>query len=172
MIRIELLGPPRTKKSHNQIFPITYFDKKTGQKRTMHKVMPSEAYREWFKEAMGSVHQIKSWARQNGVELPVKGQVWVKAIFYCDTAGVGDLVGYEQGLGDWLQEPKIDMKKNPPRMTRDGAGIITDDKNIASWDGSRVRIDRQNPRIEIEIRPYQEHLERVTGHEVYEVKET
>jgi hypothetical protein len=124
----------------------------------------------WFKEAMRSVPQIKAWARQNGVELPMKGQVWVKAIFYLENAIQGDLTGYEQALADWLQAPKINFDAKPPRMTRDGAGIIVDDKNIASWDGSRVRIDRQNPRIEIEIRPYQEHLEMATGMEVYELE--
>lgn len=157
--RIVLLGAPRTKKTSNRIFRIGNFN----------KVMPSEAYMAWFKEAMRSVPEIKSWARKNGVELPLKGQVWVKAIFYLENAIRGDLTGYAQALADWMQEPKINLKVNPPRMTRDGAGLITDDKNIASWDGSRVYIDRQNPRIEIEIRPYQEHLEMVTGHEVYEL---
>lgn len=32
------------------------------------------------------------------------------------------------------------------------AGIIINDRNIVSWDGSRiVGIDKQNPRVEIEI---------------------
>lgn len=160
MIRIELLGPPRTKKTSNRIVRMGTFT----------KVLPSKAYEVWFKEAMRSVPEIKSWARRNGVELPIKGQVWVKAIFYLENAIQGDLTGYEQALADWLQQPKINFEKNPPKMTRDGAGIILDDKNIASWDGSRVRIDRQNPRIEIEIRPYQEHLEMVTGMEIHELE--
>lgn len=168
-IRIVVLGPPRTKKTSNNIINIPYFDKKTGKKRMMNKIMPSEAYQKWFEKAMGMVPDIKAFARREGIELPFKGAVWVKATFYLENAIQGDLTGYMQALGDWLQERQVDFKKNPPKLKRDGAGVITDDKMIASWDGSRVQIDRQDPRIEIEIRPYQEHMEMVTGHEVYEL---
>lgn len=153
MIRIVIPGAPRTKKTHPRIIKVGRF----------HKILPSEAYLEWFEQAMFRVPEIKAWARREGIELPLKGLVEVKAIFYCENLILGDLNGYQQGLGDWLQERKINMKSNPPKLARDGAGIITDDKMIASWDGSRVRIDRQDPRTEIEIRPFQEHLELVSG---------
>lgn len=160
-IRIVIPGAPRTKKTSNRIVKMGKFS----------KVLPSEAFMEWFKEAMRMVPAIKSFARREGIELPFKGPVHVKALFFLENAIQGDLVGYAQAIGDFLQEPKINFKVNPPRLTRDGAGLITDDKMIASWDGSRVRIDRQNPRIEIEIRPYQEHMEMVTGHEIYGLEE-
>lgn len=145
-IRIVIPGAPRTKKTSNRVFRIGNFN----------KVLPSEAYVEWMEVAMRMVPDIKRWARENSVELPFKGQVWVKAIFYCENMILGDLVGYEQGLGDFLQSRR--MNKKGTKLIHDGAGIITDDKHIASWDGSRVRVDKQNPRVEVEIRAYQEHL--------------
>lgn len=147
-LRIIIPGAPRTKKTSNRIIKLGSF----------HKVMPSEAYMAWFKEAMRRVSEIQDWAHSEGINLPITGPVWVKASFYLENAKQGDLCGYLQGIGDWLQERRFNANMKPPRMTRDGAGIITDDKQVVSWDGSRVFIDRLNPRTEIEVRAYQEHL--------------
>lgn len=47
-----------------------------------------------------------------------------------------DLINLEEATADILER----------------AGIIINDRNIVSWDGSRiVGIDKQNPRVEIEI---------------------
>jgi hypothetical protein len=54
------------------------------------------------------------------------------AIFYRD-ANRGDAVGYYQGLADVLEK----------------AQVITNDKFITQWDGSRLLVDRENPRVEL-----------------------
>lgn len=56
------------------------------------------------------------------------------AIFYRD-AERGDAVGYYQALADILQK----------------AGVVADDKWIVCWDGSRLKKDSKNPRVEVTI---------------------
>ncbi len=162
MLRLVIPGAPRTKKTSNRIVRIG-----RGE-NAFNKILPSEAYENWFKQSISLiVPPLRVWARQNRVDLPIRGQVWVEAIFYAENANVGDLTGYEQGLADFLQSPR--MSKKTGTLTRDGAGIIDDDKQIASWDGSRVRIDRLEPRIEVTIRPFQDALEMAMGIQVDEV---
>lgn len=60
----------------------------------------------------------------------------MKASFFRERS-VGDLVNYLQALADALQE----------------AGVVADDRLIASWDGSRLHKDSARPRIELEIAP-------------------
>lgn len=56
------------------------------------------------------------------------------AIFYRD-AKRGDAVGYYQGLADSLE----------------AAGIVSDDKWITQWDGSRLAKDAKRSRIEVTL---------------------
>lgn len=56
------------------------------------------------------------------------------AIFYRDALR-GDAVGYYQGLADALES----------------AGVLSDDKWITQWDGSRMRKDAKRPRIEVTL---------------------
>lgn len=56
------------------------------------------------------------------------------AIFYRD-ANRGDAVGYYQGLADALES----------------AGVLSDDKWIVQWDGSRLAKDAERPRIEVTL---------------------
>jgi len=65
---------------------------------------------------------------------PLARPVNVGAIFYRQTA-CGDAVGYYQALADWLE----------------GAGVVENDRWITSWDGSRMRKDSANPRVDVEI---------------------
>lgn len=39
-----------------------------------------------------------------------------------------------------------------PKRVRRGLGLIEDDKQIIHWDGTRLRLDKLRPRVEIEIR--------------------
>ena len=59
-----------------------------------------------------------------------------RALFYRD-ANRGDAVGYYQGLADVLEE----------------IGLLADDEHIVSWDGSRLLLDRVNPRVEVTLTP-------------------
>ena len=60
----------------------------------------------------------------------------IAAVFYRD-ANRGDAVGYYQGLADLLEK----------------FGIVSNDKWLVSWDGSRLRKDKLNPRVEVELTP-------------------
>jgi hypothetical protein len=137
VISITVFGAPRTKKNSPQIVP--------ALGRSV--LIPSEAYKEWFREAMKQAAIIRSQLAAAGLELPVTGPVNVRALFYRDR-NIGDTCGYYQALGDWLQAPRVSKRG---KRIRNGAGIIEDDRQIASWDGSRLRKDAENPRIEIEI---------------------
>lgn len=101
--------------------------------------LPSDAYREM--EA-----GIAAWCAAQDVQfgvvpLPVKLRALrlaqplnCAAIFYRD-ANRGDAVGYYQGLADALES----------------AGVLSDDKWIVQWDGSRLAKDAKRPRIEVTL---------------------
>jgi len=91
------------------------------------KSLPSEAWCKWREDVLPRLMQ---WARQNK-HAPIARPVNCAALFYRDALR-GDACGYYQGLGDVLQE----------------AGIVADDKWIVSWDGSRLRKDADDPRVE------------------------
>jgi Holliday junction resolvase RusA-like endonuclease len=58
----------------------------------------------------------------------------VTALIYRD-ARRGDLDNFEHAIGDALQK----------------AGIIKNDSQIESWDGTRKLLDKERPRVEITI---------------------
>jgi Holliday junction resolvase RusA-like endonuclease len=94
--------------------------------------MPSEAGKRW--EASAAYQLMNQWRRE-----PIAGPVHVSATFYRERA-VGDLVNFMQALADALQVAKV----------------VTDDKWIVSWDGTRLAKDPQRPRVEVEIQPMDE----------------
>lgn len=122
-ITLTIRGIPRTKKTSNRIFRAG----KTGRLR----VMPSEAHQDWFEHAK---FQLVRWMR-HAIRHPFTSEVNVCALFY-RAANVGDAVGYYQALADLLER----------------AGLLANDRQIVSWDGSRLHKDATNPRIEVEIR--------------------
>ncbi len=64
------------------------------------------------------------------------GAVQITALYYLKTARRPDLNNLMGATADILQ----------------AAGIIDDDKNIVSWDGSRIAgVDKERPRVEITI---------------------
>lgn len=131
-------GAPRTKKTSNRVVRCGAFT----------KVLPSEAHALWFKQAMSQAPVIRNRLRSFGLELPVTRPVSVAALIYRERAA-GDLCGYLQALGDFIQAPR-----NLPsgKKGRDGAGIIADDALVVSWDGSRLLKDAEFPRIEVSLR--------------------
>ena len=96
-------------------------NKRTGQP----KLLPSEQWQRWVNTSIViSEYPIE----------PIAVPVNCRAIFYRD-ARRGDAVGYYQGLADLLEH----------------RGIVTDDKFIVSWDGSRLEVDRESPRVEVTL---------------------
>lgn len=88
------------------------------------KTVPSAAWRAWRDEAL----------KQIPAGMLPDAPYNCAALFYRDRAA-GDAVGYFQGLADVLQE----------------AGVVSDDKWLLAWDGSRLMKDATNPRVELMI---------------------
>ena len=120
-IVITLPGSIRSKKNSKRIFA-------RGKMKT---VLPSKAYLEWEKKARKSVnHQLLGSVYANrllSVPLHVNAKIYFKG-------QQPDLSGCLESIGDCLE------------------GIIWEnDKQIVSWDGSRLIPDKKNPRTEIII---------------------
>jgi len=92
-------------------------------------LLPSKPYLIWLR---ASLPQIQSaWRGQQPLDRPVH----VSAVFY-RARRVGDLNNYLAALADALE----------------AARVVTDDKWIVSWDGSRLaNASGTRPRVEVEI---------------------
>ena len=124
-----IAGPPRTKKNHGKVI-------QRGA-RKLH--VSSDAYQEWNASAQMQLARVraqyKGFLAPSGRKmLPWDFAVNVAALFYRH-ADVGDAVGFYQALADTLQEGRI----------------LVNDKQIVSWDGSRMLKDATNPRVEVTI---------------------
>lgn len=128
MIQIVLPGSIRSKK--NSKIPTIIGGKKKPRRAI---ILPSKAYQTWEKAALSEVK-----AQYPHLE-PIISDVHVRAIAYI-RGGLPDLSGMTESVGDCLEK----------------AGVIQNDKQIKSWDGSRVLRDKDNPRTEVEIKPYKE----------------
>ena len=117
---------PRTKKNSQQIVLVDFIDKQTGRKKKRPIIIPSKQYKEFEEAALWFIEAV-------GIDYPVN----VKAIFYMKTRRKVDLTNLLEALDDVLVK----------------GGMLKDDncQIITSHDGSRVRFDKENPRIEIEI---------------------
>lgn len=91
-------------------------------------ILPDQKYRDYEREA--------GWFLKRPPE-PFKGPVNVKCIFYRDTRRRCDLTNLLEAIDDILVK----------------YGILEDDnfEIIAGHDGSRVKVDKEHPRTEIEI---------------------
>ena len=129
-LSLTVYGGPRTKKNSLQRRAIT--DKATGKTRILS--IPSNAFLRWQAQVQPQMEKAAFGHR------PITQRVHVRALIYRDAAYHGDLNGYQQAIGDVLQR----------------AGILDNDELIASWDGTRRRLDRDLPRVEITITPFDE----------------
>ena len=119
---------PRTKKNHSSIVRL-------NNGKTL--LLPSKQYREFEQEVIKylNVH-FKHDSK------PISKRSNLKCIFYKDKNYRSDLMGYMQAIADVLVKAKI---------------LEDDNSNIVfSTDGSRVFLDKDNPRIEVEITEYEE----------------
>lgn len=89
--------------------------------------IPSEAFEAFEREALRELELVVERPTD-----PIAYAVNARIVFYRD-ARRGDAVGYYQAIADVLQK----------------ARVVEDDKWIVSWDGSRLELDRKNPRLEI-----------------------
>lgn len=123
---------PRTKKNHSQLVTL-----KNGRQM----LLPSKPYKEfekavcdWFKDLSTGRLYTSDFTK---VSFPIHTPVNLKCHFYKDKNYKSDLTGYLQAIQDSLVK----------------AGFLDDDnsKIIVSVNGSKVFLDRENPRIEIEV---------------------
>lgn len=114
---------PRTKKNHMQLVTL-----KTGRQM----LLPSKPYKTFEKEVLAELKTITLPIKE-----PINVPINLKCTFYKDKDYKSDLAGYLQAIQDVLVK----------------AGVFEDDnhKIIVSTDGSIVALDRNNPRIEVEI---------------------
>ena len=113
---------PRTKKNHSQLVTL-----KNGRQM----LLPSKSYKEFEKK-------VCRWVKINLMDFePISSPVNMACRFYKDKDYKSDLPGYLQAICDALVV----------------ANVFTDDNHriISSTNGSEVFLDRENPRIEIEI---------------------
>ncbi len=95
--------------------------------------LPSEAYKKMARDVL-------VWAQEKVIKgrwacwLDLQQPLNCEATFYRD-ANRGDAVGYYQALADALES----------------AGVLSDDKWITQWDGSRLRKDAKRSRIEVTL---------------------
>lgn len=114
---------PVTKKNHSNIVTL-----KNG--RTI--LLPSKTYIAFEKEVCKFIKE-RFGTRFNPIDFPIN----VQAIYYQDSNRRADLCNYHAALHDALVK----------------ANLIKDDnfKIIVSTDGSRVKVDKDNPHIDVLI---------------------
>ena len=112
--------------------PITPVTKKNSQRIAVRGgrpiILPSEKYKEYESIALWYIPK-----RGEAIDFPVN----VKCIFYMPNNRLCDLTNHLESIDDVMVK----------------AGLLKDDnyKIIASHDGSRVFVDKDNPRTEVEI---------------------
>ena len=127
-VTFTILGPPATKKTSQRIVR----NKRTGRMW----VRPSERTDDWTASAVAQLRvAFAKWARgwvggHGAVDVPVN----VRALIY-RARNAGDAVNFYQAIADALE----------------AAGVVENDRLIVSWDGSRLLLDRKNPRVELTL---------------------
>lgn len=125
-ISFTITGPPRTKKNSEVL----------NLRGPKPRKMPSKAYQEWNASAQMQLAVLRGLKFSNGT---FTHPVNVCALIYRE-ALTGDANGFYQAIADTLQEGRI----------------VLNDSLIVSWDGSRLRKDAKNPRVELTITPAEE----------------
>ena len=128
MIRIIIPTNPRSKKNSQEIV----FNKKTGKRMVIQNKKYTDFEREWKKY----IPVLR--------EPPIAYKVNLKCKFYVCDARRRDIANYLEAIQDILVK----------------YGLLADDNYniIASLDGCSMEIDRENPRVEIEIKKLDENI--------------
>lgn len=116
--------------------PLTPVTKKNSQRIVIRGgrpiILPSEKYKEYENAALWFIPKLS---------VPISFSVNVKCIFYMPTARVCDLTNHLESIDDVMVK----------------AGLLEDDnyRIVAAHDGSRVMVDRNNPRTEVLITKFE-----------------
>ena len=122
-MHLTLYGNPVTKKNSQRIlYKFTKFGRKTPF------IAPSKAYGDYETDCLRQIKRPHS---------PISARVNVRCVYYMKTARRVDLANLIEATTDILVK----------------ARVLEDDnsKIVAAHDGSRVELDRKQPRVEIEI---------------------
>ena len=127
-MKLTLYGNPVTKKNSQRIL---YKFTKLGRKTPF--IAPSKAYVDYETDCLRQIKRPRS---------PVSARVNVRCVYYMKTARRVDLANLIEATTDILVK----------------ARVLEDDnsKIVAAHDGSRVELDREKPRVEIEIEGMEE----------------
>lgn len=127
-MHLTLYGDPVTKKNSQRIL---YKFTKYGRKTPF--IAPSKAFVDYQEVCLWQIKRPHS---------PVSARVNVRCVYYMKTARRVDLANLIEATTDILVK----------------ARVLEDDnsKIVAGHDGSRVELDRKNPRVEIEIEEMEE----------------
>lgn len=130
-MKFVISGNPVTKKNSQQIL----VNRKTGRPF----ISPSAKYKAYAKEAIRELVLQSVRVGNSCFDFPIDAPCNVSCVYYMGTKRKVDLANLIEASNDILVE----------------AGILLDDNcAVASMhDGSEVRYDKQNPRVEIEITP-------------------
>lgn len=122
-MHLTLYGNPVTKKNSQRIL---YKFTKLGRKTPF--IAPSKAYVDYETDCLRQIKRPHS---------PISARLNVRCVYYMKTARRVDLANLIEATTDILVK----------------ARVLEDDnsKIVAAHDGSRVELDRKNPRVEIEI---------------------
>lgn len=123
-MRLTILGRPYTKKNHQRIIRV----------KGRPVIMQATTAQGWEASAVAQLRSQRPISR--GFWQAASVPVSLRALVYRDRK-VGDLGNYLAAVCDALER----------------AGVVENDRLIQSFDGSRLLIDRKNPRIELEITP-------------------
>ena len=117
-IHFTIHAKPRTKKTSQRILRFGRFN----------KIVPSKAYCAFEKAVVPPLR--RWWAPRE----PIASLVSLSAAIYIDADRAADVHAFYQGLADILVL----------------AGVLADDNRriIRDWDGSRVYVDRERPRVD------------------------
>lgn len=138
-VHVIIEGPPAVLKNRQQIV-------KRG-KRSI--VIPSKSAKDWTDSAVKQA----SFQWPFNEPIPIDIPLAVRIITYAPTRHLRDLDNSLSGPLDMLQP----AKRGPlGKVKKPGAGIISNDSQVKSLDGSRLRYDKERPRVEITIEPFQE----------------
>ena len=106
-------------------------------KKNAKRVLPGRKFPisspRWRKYEKDAKKQLKS-QYNDAILCTDRMALHVTAVYYCPDRRYPDLSGMLETVGDLLE------------------GIVYEnDRQIGSWDGSRIRLDNEDPRIEVEV---------------------
>lgn len=122
-IRFTVAGHPRTKKTSQRIITV----------RGRRRIVPSKVTVKWSNDAQLQLQA--QMGKYRGHTFSERQRWNLCAVFYRPTETTADLVNHLQALCDVLQ----------------AAGVVSNDRWLTGFDGSRLAVDAKNPRVEITL---------------------